>query len=186
MDLYLRGRGINHFGKDGVESFIINEYKLSPLADPEIKKLKICNDGKSFHNFIAYIYVRFAHNLLYFPFEGKRILNHESIKKAEKLNNKNFHFKIKSDYNKNFFIDNKRKSPVYQSKGIETPKPSAYLKELYSKNTFISRINKIYNNSVYDWAKNYSEKSNYNPLRHLNSLLSITKIFEDLAKKKKY
>ena len=64
IDLYLRGRGINHFGKDGVESFIVNEYKLSPLSDPEIKKLKICNDGKSFHNLIAYIYVRFAPDLI--------------------------------------------------------------------------------------------------------------------------
>ena len=182
IDLYLRGSGLNHFGKACVESFIGNEYKLEPLSDPDIKKIKISNnDEKSLHNLIAYIYVRFCHDLIYFPFEGKRILNSDSIKFAEQINNKSFPYKIKSDYNKNFFIDNKRKAPLNPTK--YKPKPEAYLKEIFLRRNFSSNINKIYNTSVYNWAKKFSEKSNYHPLRHFNSLLAINVIIDDLSKK---
>jgi len=184
IDLYLRGRGINHFGKACAELFMANEYRLQPLADPDIKKLKISNNShKSLHNLIAYIYVRFSPDLIYFPFQGKRVINYNSIKMAEKINNKNIPYKIKSDYNKNFYIDNQRKSPIYPSKF--EPKPDDYLKKIFQGKNFISNINKIYNNSVYNWAKKYNEKSNYNPLRHFNSLLAIIVILEDLSKKKR-
>ena len=184
MDLYLRGRGINHFGKASSELFLGNEYRLEPLSDPDIKKLKISkNNEKSLHNLIAYIYVRFCPDLTYFPFQGKRILNYNSIKIAEKINNKSIPYKIKSDYNKNFFIDNKRKTFIFASK--YRPKPANYLKEIFLRKDFFSKINKIYNNSVYNWAKKFSEKSNYNPLRHFGSLLAINIILGYLSQKKK-
>lgn len=179
IDLYLRGRGINHFGKASVESFLANEYRLEPLSDPDIKKLKISNNESSLHNLIAYIYVRFSPVLINVPFEGNRILNKESIKNAENLNNKIFPYKIKSDYNKDFFIDVKRKSPVNPSKYI--PKINEYLKEMFQRKDFFLSINPIYNKSVYNWAKKYSEASNYFPLRHFNALLAISKVLGDFS-----
>ena len=185
IDLYLRGRGINHFGKACAELFISNEYRLQPLADPDIKKLKISKNNKeSLHNLISYIYARFCPDLINFPFEGKRIINSNSIKMAEKINKKNIPYKIKLDYNENFFIDNQRKSPVFPSKNC--PKPNDYLKDIFLSKNFICNINKLYNNSIYNWAKNNYENSNYNPLRHLNSLLAINIIVGYLSKKKKY
>ena len=103
---------------------------------------------------------------------------------AEKINKKNIPYKIKLDYNENFFIDNQRKSPVSPSKNC--PKPNDYLKDIFLSKNFICNINKLYNNSIYNWAKNNYENSNYNPLRHLNSLLAINIILGDLSKKKKY
>ena len=143
IDLYIRGEGSNHFGKACVESFISNEYKLEPSSDPDIKKLKISNtNDKLIHNLVAYIYVRFCHVLIDFPFDGKRNLNYSNIEIAEKINNKNFPYKIKSDYNKHFFIDDKRKSPVNSSK--YKPKPDDYLKEIFINKDFISNINKMH------------------------------------------
>ena len=142
IDLYIRGEGSNHFGKACVESFISNEYNLEPSSDPDIKKLKISNTNNNLiHNLVTYIYVRFCHELIDFPFDGKRNLNFSNIEIAEKINDKNIPYKIKSDYNKHFFIDDKRKSPVNSSK--YWPKPDDYLKEIFQNKDFISNINEI-------------------------------------------
>ena len=182
IDLFLKGEGANHFGKSCVQSFITNLYKLEPLADPDIKKLKISkNNERSYNDLIAYIYTRFCGELINFPFDSKRILNNESIKFAQRLNNKNLPYKIKSDYNNNFFIDNKRESPVYPSE--YGGNSNNYLQNIYLSRHFISTINKIYNNNVYNWAKNHMEKSNYRPLRNFNSLFAISIIFRYLSNK---
>jgi hypothetical protein len=83
--------------------------------------------------------------LIYFPFEGKRELNKESIKKAEKLNKKLGPYKIKSNYNKNFYIDIKRKCPVPPSKNNNAKE---YLRKLFNSPKFIKTINQLYNNGL--------------------------------------
>lgn len=83
-DLYYKGRVRHHFGKASLESFFANIYKLYPLIDSDIKQIKFGNDEKSNHDLIAYIFVRFGHDLMYIPFQGRRKLNQKSIKDAEK------------------------------------------------------------------------------------------------------
>ena len=68
------------------------------MIDPDIKKIKYDISGNLSHDLIAYIYVRFGHNLIDFPIQGKRYINLESIKKAKIFNNKLNSYKIKSDY----------------------------------------------------------------------------------------
>ena len=169
-DFYSKGRSVNHDGKTALEEFLSNTYYLQPLIDPDIKKLKFDLNGNSTHDLVAYIYVRFAHDLIYFPFQGNRTLNLESIKKAEMLNKLLLPYQIKNDFNKDFFIDMQRKSPVStinEKKNVEI-----YLKELFYSSKFIQTINKLYDISIYNWAKKYSHKSNYFPLRHFYGLLS--------------
>ena len=137
----------------------------------------------SSHDLIAYIYVRFAHDLIYFPFQGKRKLNLKSIKKAEKLNKKIAPYKIKSNYNKNFYIDIERKFQVPPSKNS---KVNEYLRKIFKSPKFINIINQIYDNNVYNWAKQYSKKSNYFPLRHGYGLYAVAKTLEDLSLNKRY
>ena len=72
-DLYSKSLGRNHFGKDALENFMENIYIIQPLMDPEIKKIKFDISNITRHDLIAYIYIRFAHDLIYFPFQGKRI-----------------------------------------------------------------------------------------------------------------
>jgi len=75
----------NHFGRSALEAFMSNVYIIQPLMDPEIKKIKFKLNNSSPHDLIAYIYTRFANDLVYFPFQGKRILNIDSIRKAKKI-----------------------------------------------------------------------------------------------------
>jgi len=97
IDFYYKGRVRHHFGKAALESFLANKYKLHPLIDSDIKQIKFDINEKSYHDLIAYIFVRFGHDLMYIPFQGGRKLNKESIKKAEKINKKIPPYKIKSN-----------------------------------------------------------------------------------------
>ena len=184
VDLYAKGRARHHFGKSSVIAFLVNSYSLQPLIDPDIRQIKFDINEKKGHDLIAYIFLRFAHYLIDFPFEGKRELIPESIIKAENLNRNFPPYKIKSDYNKNFYIDIKRKSPVQPSsknKNVEE-----YLNELFKSSKFIHRINKLYDNTVYNWAIEYIKKSNFFPLRHGYGLFAIAKILEDLSLNERY
>ena len=182
--LYSKGRARNHFGKLAVEGFLSNIYSLQPLMDPDLKKIKYDINGSSSHDLIAYIYKRFSQDLINFKFQGNRTLNPESVKKAENLIGKISPYKIKSNYNKFFFIDNNRKSPVSNSKNNITA--DEYLKELFKTHIFIDNVFKVYNQSIYNWAKEYSKKTNYYPLRHGFGLLAIAITIELLSINKKY
>ena len=153
------------------------------MIDPDIKQIKFDINEKSCHDLIAYIFVRLSHDLINVPFEGKRKLNQESIKKAEKLNKKFGPYKIKLYYNKNFYIDTKRNCPVHPSKESNVEE---YLRKLFKSSKFINFINKIYDNNVYNWAKLYSKKTKYNPLRHGYALLAVAKTLEDISINKRY
>ena len=177
--LYLKGRTRNHFGKTSVEGFLANIYLLEPLLDSDIKKIKLDIQGKTSHDLIAFIYTRFAHDLIFFPIQGNRTIDIESIKKAEELNKKVLPYKIKNDFNENFFIDIKRKSPLLESNN--NVNPEEYLKKQLKSTQFIQIINKIYDNQIYNFAKEYYNKSKYFPLTHGYGLLAIGKIIEDLS-----
>jgi hypothetical protein len=149
--LYAMGRNRNHYGKANIESYLINAFTIQPLIDPEIRQIKFSKNHPN--DLISYIYVRFARDLILFPFEGKRILSYESIIKADELNKKFSPYSIKKDYNKNFFIDIKRKCPVPSSN--EKTTVEVYLRKMFNSSIFKETINKVYNNIVYDWAKEY-------------------------------
>lgn len=71
---YQKGHSANHDGKAALEGFISNIYYIQPLIDPDIKKIKFDMNKNSTHDLIAYVFIRFAHNLIYFPLQGKRTL----------------------------------------------------------------------------------------------------------------
>ena len=177
--LYCKGSMRNHNGKADVEGFIVNIYGLEPLIDPDIKKIKFNINEKFPHDLIAYIYVRFAHDLINFPVEGKRYINPESIKKAEILNKNLPPYNIKKDFNENFYIDKERKCPVSDTNNKQ--EVNDYLKEIFYSQKFINIINKIYDKNILQFAENYMNKSNFYPLRHVYGLLAIAKTLEDIT-----
>ena len=175
-DFYFRGRVRHHFGKACLEGFLVNLYFLQPLIDPDIKQIKFDINEKSFHDLIAYIYTRFAYDLINFPIEGNRELNPESIIKAEKLNKKIRPYKIKSDYNNNFYIDIQRKCPVPLSN--ETKTVQEYLRKLLKSSKFIHIINQLYDSNI--TSKLYSKN-----LRNVYGLFAIANTLKDLSLNKR-
>ena len=181
---YQKGRSSIHDGKTALEGFLANIYFLQPLIDADIKKIKFDLNKNSTYDLVAYIYVRFKHELINFPFQGNRTLSLESIKKAERLNKLFKPYIIKYNYNKNFFIDVKRKSPVSLSNTNKNI--NLYFQELFGSTRFIETLKKLYNISVYNSATNYSKKNNYFPLRYFYGLFSIVKTIDFLDLNKKY
>ena len=177
--LYDKAMGRNHFGKFVVERFSANIFTFQPLMDPFIRQIKFNINKNSYHDLVAYIFVRYAPGLINIPFQGKRKVDLMSIKKAESLNNISKPYIIKSDYNKNFYIDQTRKFPSVSSKNeinIYT-----YLTELFQSYKFIQSLNKMYDDCVYLWANKYSKASNYFPFRHYYALLAIVVTLENLS-----
>ena len=174
----------NHFGKKALEGYLANRYFIQPLIDPDIIKIKYNISCESSHDLIAYIYVRFAHDLINFPFQGNRILNLESLKKANELNNKLPHYIIKSDYNDNYYIDKEKLSPIPQTQNFKSAEE--YFWKLFKSRYFIQVINSAYNNSVYDWAKGYVQKSHFFALKHGYGLLAVAVTLEHLSLNQKY
>ena len=170
LDYYVRYHP-NHFGKKVIEGFIANIYFLQPLIDPDIRKIKYTMNNGSAHDLISYLYVRFAHDLIYFPIQANRTLNQESIKKAEKLNKILDSYQIKSDSNINFYLDNERISPVPPS--IYNSSAEKIIKKLFESNHFFNLINKVYDKNVYDWANEFSQNTKFFPLRHIYALLAV-------------
>jgi len=181
-NLYCKAIGRNHFGKSALEGFISNVYTIQPLMDPDIKKIKFEVNEESSKDLIAYIYVRFAHDLINFPFQGNRTLELKSIEKAEKLNLNRIPYKIKSNCNPNFFIDKDRVSPSLPSQKSENPYSFFY--RLFKTTKYKKLINKIYDINVYEWANKYLEKIKYHPLSQHFALLSIAKTIELLSSNK--
>ena len=182
-DFYYKGRLRHHFGKAALESFLVNVYKLHPLIDSDIKQIKFDINEKSYNDLIEYIFVRFGHDLINIPFQGKRKLNKESIKKAEKLNKKLPPYKIKSNYNKFFYFDIERN---YQAPPSKDNNAEEYLRKLFKSPKFINIINQIYDNKVYNWAKNYSKITKFFPLTHGYGLYAVAKTLEDISLNKRY
>jgi hypothetical protein len=160
-----------HCGKTAVERFLSNFYSLQPLLDPEIRKIKFDVNANSSHDLIAFIFVRFSYDLTKFPFQGNRTLNIESIKRAQGINSNLKPYKIKTDYNNNFFIDDKRKCPMNSTK--ENKDPHSYLKKIFSSSEYIKIFCGAYDINVYNWANEYIKKNDYHPLRHHYALLAI-------------
>ena len=61
-----------------------------------------------------------------------------------------------------------------------------YLRKIFKLPKFIDIINKIYNENVYNWARDYSRKTKFFPLRHGYGLFAIAKILEDLSINERY
>jgi len=85
---YKNGRCRAHFGTAAAEEVFINRYDLTPLLDPDLRKLKLCTKACVDKNLLmALIYVRYCPQLLDFPFEGERQIDENTIEYAGKINN---------------------------------------------------------------------------------------------------
>ena len=85
--LYQETRCRHHFGKETVGLYLKNVIVIAPLLDPELLTLKLYTQKCSDPNLmLALLFVRFAPDLLKFPFQGKRSIAPETIAYAQKIN----------------------------------------------------------------------------------------------------
>lgn len=142
-DLYFNGRGRVHFGTARYESFIANIFILTPLLVSDLYRLKLNIKNGLAYDIPAYIFIRFSYNLVNIPFQRKRILSLESVKKAIILNNKFGVYVKKSNFKFDFYIDNRRKISLPSSNDLNFKGDvNKYIKELVSSNKLYFYIRK--------------------------------------------
>ena len=169
--LYLKGRYRHHFGKSVIEQLIYNSYILCPLIDPDIIQINFNINENSTFDLISYIYVRYSHNILNIPFDRKRKLCKESIKKAELLNMKAKPYKSKINFNKNFYIDDKRYIPLNLSPFSK--KDNNIEEKIFNSSELYNNIIKLYDIDVYNKAKMAKEHFYKNSLIQIGKFIKI-------------
>lgn len=171
----------HHYGKSLVEHFFANEVILTPLADPELLKLKMNSetlDDK--HLLITLIYLRYCPELLNFKFEGNRFIPDKTIEYAKKINKKypfdstNYTFisgpEIKSITNNQLESKNNDKS------GFSVD----LLKKIFYSKDFENKFSKVFPIEFYYEIIDFIEKEKFHPLKHAYAALSVLKIYDDI------
>lgn len=192
--LYLRRdvRDSSHFGKWGAEDYFYNIYTLSPLLDPELRKLRLsvpeCPDDNLL---MAIMYARYCPKLLDFKYEGGRSMSPETIEYAYSLYGKfpvdqsilvhnaksqdgEFHI-ITMDSRVSEYIKNHKMNKEIQ-KGV----PEKYMKSIFDSTSFRKLFATCFDEEIYDFAKSSYQKASYFPMRECYAIIGITKVINDV------
>lgn len=176
---YKETRGRNHFGKVSVESYFSNIFTLTPLIDQDLRKLKLnsqkCNDN---YLLMALIFLRYCPELFNFEFDGNREIRKDTIKYAEKLNNKYPYTKkhqtfISGPPIKKHSVTNKK---INSKKSIKRDDIDGFLKKVFCSKRFEREFEKYYSMKDYYSIINGIKTKNYFPLADVYSAIAIIKI----------
>ena len=84
--IYVEERVRNHFGKDAVETWLVNNIKVTPLLDQDLRFLRQDTDACSDRNLlVAVILQRYCPELLAFPFDSGRSIAPDTLAYAAKI-----------------------------------------------------------------------------------------------------
>lgn len=85
--IYLHSRVRNHFMRNALAGSLINNFAISPLLDPELRKLDIRQSLHSDPNMLfAIIYDRYLPEISEMGFNARRFIAKETMEKAQELN----------------------------------------------------------------------------------------------------
>ena len=187
--LYQESRCRNHFGKEALCSYFVNNVRLSPALDPEVRTLKLvtpeCSD---FQLLMTLLFVRYEPDLLKFPFQGKRSIAPETVAYAQKLNERFPLAKKNVDRNA---TDNFRLQPrdvqvekILVASG-NNPNISDELSETCLKAVFESTktyglFTSCFDEELYRHAATYYDTHVFGRARPIYSVCGVAKILEDV------
>ena len=177
---YKENRCRNHYGKSVVESYFLNIITLTPLIDPDLHKLKLNIDScEDKHLLIALIYLRYCPDLLNFEFEGNRFIDSHTIDIANEINKKY----PKSEQNIPFIsgpkISKENIEKIDWDQYIKFDEANDFLKDIFKSRSFELEFNKYYSSNIYNEIEKFLDNSNFYPLRHVYSAISILKIIHE-------
>lgn len=178
-DIYSR----NHFGKDAVENYLSNSFRLSPLLDPQLHRIKVRNKGNADRNLLmAVIFVRYEKKLLDFRFDGGRSIDKEIVQYAEKINAKyplrNFEIEIDKNALYHNVAQNYEVSPAIKARNyITRPQMDTYIKPLFCS----PKLARIIEwgapcKDVYEFAMRDMESRTYQPLSNAYTMIALGRI----------
>lgn len=182
-NFYNETRNRHHFGKSYVESYFANIYKLSPLTDPNLHKLKTYSSKCSDKNLlIALIFSRYCKELLDFKFEGGRFINKETINYANFINSQipPSHHLVFDSLNNITLPINTNDVDAHSENHNYSKDPNVFFKNIFNSKKFYKIITSYFDEEIYFVASNYLKNNNFFPLQKCYPLFAIVIILQNL------
>lgn len=184
--MYRETRCRHHFGKAIVEGYCANIISIAPLMDSEIAKLQT-REYEDANLLIALIFTRYCPELLKFKFEGGREISQETIKFAEAINER---FPLEdrelqvSGINNYWFIGN---NEIVSDNGVRVAKDEIndFLYKAFITDKCKKLISAHFHKDLYDFAKDYTEKTKFYPLQEVYAVMAVYVILEMVLESQK-
>ena len=186
FNLYKETRCRNHFGKEIVESYLANIFKLAPLLDPHLRKLQLkdsdCNDRNLL---MAVILDRYCPDLLNFDFEGGRFIESSTINHAKNINGRFPFNKVQKEIVSEPKEQILSKIPETPEKFVKVGEPDAFLLDVFKTKSFRGAFTQVFSPEVYDKILNAIPLSNYFPNRDVYACIAVVKMMQAAQKSQK-
>ena len=177
--VYRETRCRNHFGKDTVENYLRGSYKLSPLLDPQLHRLRLSDDVCQDRNLLmAVILARYAPDLLKFSFDGNRGLAARTVVYARKLSAA---YPSAPEYKRD-----SRLNPVtpavhggLEESIIPLERVREYVDWLFRLPEIADCFTELYGEKAFSFVCQDMEKRNYFALQNAYAIMGISKTIRD-------
>ena len=186
-DIYKETRNRSHFGKAMVSDYFANTYCLTPLIDPDLRKIKLslpeCPDNNLL---MAVIYMRYCPELLEFPFEGNRCIDEKTIKFAKELSEKFLRNENNGDGTDEVFDvrveDEKTKRLIESGNNTISTQQDAddFIKKAFDTVTLHKLFETNFSDEIYTYAEKMYCTRNYHPLRECYAVVAVAKAIENV------
>ena len=187
--LYQETRCRHHFGKNTVGNYFGNNISLSPAIDPELRKVRLNTPDYSDPNLLmAVLFMRYAPDLLTFPFDSKRSIAPEIIACAKQLNER-FPRRLipdKIDWEGVFNLQ-PRDSHVEQilassrnNEEITKEMRDDFLKAAFESSRTYGLFTTKFDAEIYKCAVDDYNNRIFGRIRPLHAVLGIAKVVEDV------
>lgn len=184
---YQETRCRHHFGKLTLRFYFENNVKFSPVLDPMIRTLRLNTSACPDYNLLmSLLFVRYAPDLLTFPFQGNRFIAPETIEYARRLS-KCFPRRVTPVQVEQTFHVQPRDSHVEQllatgrnNKTLPTDLPEACLKAIFDSDKIYKLFTSCFDEELYRYAAAFYDKNIFGRERRLYAVTGVARVIEDV------
>lgn len=180
--LYTESWNRNHFGRLYVQRYLTNLYKLAPLSDAELVKLRLktdeCEDEQLL---IAIILSRYCPELLNFRFDRERKFDEATLEMARKINTLKPFVQENGDVVSGPEINQEEidKIPDFEYVfGHGTL--NKYIKDIFYSRLFEMEFKKYFPTNLYNQISRSIETRTYFPVQDAIPAIEILKLINDI------
>ena len=185
-----------HFGKETLYSYFVNDLRISPALDPEVRTLRLntaeCPDVNLL---IALLFTRYAPDLLKFPLDLNRSIAPETIAYAQKLNERfprrqttgntdagggYFHL-LPRDTHAEKILASARNNP-----NIPGGLPEKCLKATFESSKTYGLFTSYFDEELYRRAAIYYDTHVFGRTRPMYAVCGVAKVLEDVEISQRY
>lgn len=176
--LYKETRNRHHFGKSFVENYLMGITQLCPLSDTSLKKLKTNSQNCSDNNLlITLIFDRYS-DLLDFRFEGGRVIEKDTIKYAQSINNT--HPYTKNEHTVIPVLQNSIDTGSKDDKSYVNDYLHNLMLTIYHSKPVKKLFKSLYGFQMYGKIDRITKRDKFHPLMDVFSAISIYKALQDV------